>query len=83
MEAIEENWRTADLSDRTRAILAFAEKVAGEAAGTREEDLGPLREAGLGDAGILDVVAVVGVFSLFNVIADGLGIEDEPEWAAP
>jgi alkylhydroperoxidase family enzyme len=41
-----------------------------------------LREAGLSDRDILDVVGTVALFSYFNVIADALGVEPEPEWAS-
>ncbi len=41
------------------------------------EDLEPLRAVGLGDAGILDVVQVVGWFNHINRVADALGIDPE------
>lgn len=61
-------------------MLAFVEKAAGDAARVRREDVEALREAGLDDAAIFDVVSVVALFSYFNVVADALGVEGEPEW---
>ncbi len=41
------------------------------------EDLAPLRQAGLDDAGILDVCQVVAYFNYINRLADGLGVDLE------
>lgn len=40
-----------------------------------------LREHGLGDAGVSDAIQVVAYFNYVTRVADGVGIEDEPEWA--
>lgn len=80
---MESGWRDADLPEREVAILTFAEKVAKDASSVRESDLQPLRAVGMDDHGCFDVVAVVALFAFFNTIADGLGIDDEPEWDAP
>lgn len=42
-----------------------------------EDDLLPLREAGLDDRGIHDFAAVVAYFNFVNRIALGLGVELE------
>lgn len=39
-----------------------------------EDDLSPLREAGLSDEGILDANLTVAYFAYVNRIADGLGV---------
>ena len=44
-----------------------------------EAHLAPLREAGLDDRAIHDAVQVVSYFSYINRIADGLGVDLEPE----
>ena len=46
----------------------------------RREDFEGLRAAGLDDAAVHDVVQVTGFFNLYNRLADGLGIEPEPDW---
>ena len=43
-----------------------------------ETDLVALRNAGLGDEGIHDLVAVVAYFNFVNRMALGLGVELEP-----
>lgn len=62
-------------------MLEFAELLTLNPSSVTEGDVDRLREAGFGDADIVDIVHVVGMFSYFVRIADGLGIELEPERA--
>ena len=39
-----------------------------------------LRGAGFDDPAISQIVQITALFNYYNRIADGLGIEDEPEW---
>ena len=39
-----------------------------------------LRAAGWDDREISQIVQITALFAYYNRIADGLGIEDEPEW---
>ena len=64
---------------RLRALLQFAERLALDPAHASEAHLAPLREAGLDDRAIHDAVQVVSYFSYINRIADGLGVDLEPE----
>ena len=43
-------------------------------------DVEALRAHGYSDEAIHDAVQVTGYFNYVNRIADGVGIEDEPEW---
>ena len=40
-----------------------------------------LREHGLDDTTISDAIQVVSYFNYVTRVADGVGIEDEPEWS--
>jgi hypothetical protein len=40
-----------------------------------------MRGVGLDDAAISDAIQVVGYFNYVTRVADGVGIDDEPEWA--
>lgn len=75
---LQRDWRSAELSAREGALLAYADKLTRTPAGMVEEDLGPLREAGLSDAAILEANLVVAYFAYANRIADGLGVVLEP-----
>jgi uncharacterized peroxidase-related enzyme len=60
-------------------LAEFAEKLTRTPAETREEDLQALRAQGLSDRDILDAVEVISYFNYINRVADGLGIDPEPE----
>ena len=44
------------------------------------EHVEALRGYGFSDVAIHDIVQVTALFNYYNRIADGLGIDDEPEW---
>jgi len=46
------------------------------------EDADLLRGHGWNDVAIHDAIQVVSFFNYINRIAEGVGIEDEPEWDA-
>jgi len=75
------DYRQADLSPRERALCDFAVKLTHLAAEVGQEDIDALRAHGLDDAAISDAIQVVGYFNYVTRVADGVGIDDEPEWA--
>ncbi|MDX1577432.1 MAG: peroxidase-related enzyme [Gemmatimonadota bacterium] len=77
------DWRTAGLSPRLRALLAYAEKLTLDPARMEEGDLAPMRQAGLDDEAVLHACEVVAYFNFVNRMADGLGVELEPGWPHP
>lgn len=68
------------LSPRQKALLAFAVKLTKTPGKMRKEDVESLRDQGLSDTDILDAVEVVSYFNYINRVADGLGIDPEPDW---
>jgi uncharacterized peroxidase-related enzyme len=64
-------------------MLAFAEKLALTPAQIERQDVETLKEAGLDDRAISDLVQVVAYFSYINRIAEGLGVDLEPEMPPP
>ena len=75
------DYRKADLTPRERALCDFAVKLTHRAAEVDESDVDELRAQGLDDAAISDAIQVVGYFNYVTRVADGVGIEDEPEWS--
>jgi uncharacterized peroxidase-related enzyme len=63
------NFRTARLSPRERAMLAFAVKLTAEPWLIEEEDREALRRAGFSDRDIWDIAAVAGFFNMSNRVA--------------
>ncbi|HKK08893.1 MAG TPA: carboxymuconolactone decarboxylase family protein [Gemmatimonadota bacterium] len=63
------------LSERERALCAYAGALTRDPGAMRPDDLEPLRAAGLDDAGILDLNQVVAYFAYVNRLVLGLGVE--------
>ncbi|HEY4028059.1 MAG TPA: peroxidase-related enzyme [Candidatus Dormibacteraeota bacterium] len=63
------DWRKADVTERQRAMLAFAVKLAVEPARVEEEDLETLRGHGFSDEDIWDIGAITALFALSNRMA--------------
>ncbi len=83
VDALERDWQSAPLvriSERAAALSQHAVKLTREPAGIDEHDVDRLRHAGCSDAAIHDLTQVVGFFAYYNRLADGLGIDPEPDW---
>jgi len=79
VESLTDDYRNADLTTRHRAMLDYAWKLTRTPAAMSERDVEVLRAAGFDDAAIHDVAQVTSYFNYINRIADGLGVEPEPE----
>jgi uncharacterized peroxidase-related enzyme len=65
-----------------RALCEFAEKLTLRPASVGEADVASLRGMGLDDQAIHDAVQTIAYFNYINRIADGLGVDLEPEMPA-
>ena len=84
VDAIARDFKTAPLdriSARAATLCAHAEKLTLRPQEITDEDIEKLRAAGCDDVAISDVTQVVSLFNYFNRIANGLGIDPEPDWA--
>jgi alkylhydroperoxidase family enzyme len=57
-------------------------KLTHAAATVEQSDIDALREHGLDDTEISDAIQVIGYFNYVTRVADGVGIDEEPEWAS-
>ena len=64
------NFRKADITDRQRAMLTFAEKVALNSAALEEADYEAVRRHGFDDEDIWDIGAIAAFFALSNRMAN-------------
>jgi alkylhydroperoxidase family enzyme len=69
------------LTDRERALAAWARRLADDPNRTGPADVDALRSAGYDDAQILAITAFVGLRIAFSTINDALGVQPEPELA--
>lgn len=79
MEQVKKDYTRADLEPADRVMLDFVAKLTLTPGSMVERDLEPLREQGFDDHAIHDIVQVTGLFAYYNRLADGLGIDLEPE----
>jgi len=61
------------------ALLRYVEKVTLAPASCRREDVEALRASGATDEQIHAAVQVAGYFAYINRVADGLGVDPEPD----
>ncbi len=73
VRAVLEDYRTAPIPEKMRAMLAFLEKLTLRPAEVGPEDMEPLRAAGLADDEIEDAIHVCANFNVINRMADALG----------
>ena len=80
VEELSEDFRTADLDEKDRAMLEYVAKLTLEPWNMKEEDVENLRRKDFSDEAILDIAQVAGYFAFVNRLADGLGVELEHYW---
>ena len=69
------------LDEVDRAVYRFATKVAVDASSVDQADVDALREVGLADSDVADVVYAAAARSFFARVLDGLGAELDPQTA--
>ncbi len=72
-------WQDAPLTAPEFAFCAYAEKLTMTPAQVTAADVEALRRAGWSDREIHDGCQVIAYFNYINRIADGLGIDPEPD----
>ncbi len=77
--AVRRNWRRAGLEHATHALLEYGEQLTRSPSTVRLSDVERLRKIGWNDRAIHDAAQVVAYFNYINRIADGLGVDPEPD----
>jgi len=81
-EQIANNWRTADLDPRWRAMLAFASRVNEPGFAASDDEIDALRAAGFSDFDIWDIAAIAAFFGFSNRMAGLMDMRPNPEFYA-
>lgn len=81
VRGVMEDYRRAPLAEADRAMLDYAVKLTRDPGGMDADDVEALRRQGFDDAAILDICQVTGYYNYVNRLADGLGVELEPDWS--
>ena len=74
------NYRKADISERQRAMLAFALKVSHDSANIVEADFEALRGHGFSNEDIWDIGAITALFGLSNRMANLISLRPNDEF---
>ena len=77
MEALRRDWRTANLDERDRAMLAYVEKLTKNPVSIWRDDMETLRAVGFDDTAILQITLIAAWFNSINRVADALGVGRE------
>lgn len=72
MKQIKEDFETADISEKMKALLSVAGSVQKGGKHVREDQIKRARDAGASDKEIHDTVLIAALFCLFNRYVDGL-----------
>jgi uncharacterized peroxidase-related enzyme len=70
----------ADVTPADRAMLDYCVKLTTDPSSMRQADVQGLRDHGFDDTAISDIVQTAALFNYYDRLADGLGIDPEPEW---
>jgi uncharacterized peroxidase-related enzyme len=66
-----------DLTEKQKALITFARRVAEDPKRIGEKDINELRELGLDDAQIVEAIAVIAMSAFTNTFADTLNLADD------
>lgn len=61
-------------------MLEFCEKLTRTPSAMSAADVDHLRGLGFDDGAVHDIVQVTALFNYYDRLADGMGIDPEPEW---
>jgi uncharacterized peroxidase-related enzyme len=78
--AIMRDYRRAGLEPEEVAVMSFAEKITLHAHSVTAQDIQDLRQHGLTDAEILDVVLAASARSFFSKVLNAVGAEPDPAY---
>ncbi|MGZ9149071.1 MAG: carboxymuconolactone decarboxylase family protein [Candidatus Deferrimicrobiaceae bacterium] len=79
--AVLQDYRTAPISDREKALFAFIEKVNRDSSRIRKEDVEEVKAAGWSEEALYDAITVCALFNFYNKWTDAAGVGDMPDAA--
>lgn len=73
-----DDYRTAPLDARHRALFAFIDRMNAQSNQIRQPDIDALKAAGWTDEAIYDAITVCALFRFYNAWIDATGVHDMP-----
>jgi hypothetical protein len=78
VDAVLEDYRTAPIDDREKALFAFIEKMNAQSNQIRADEVARVKAAGWTDEAIYDAITVCALFKFYNAWIDATGVHDMP-----
>ncbi len=78
VDAVLEDFRTAPISVREKALFAFIERMNRESFSLQKEDVQAVIDAGWTQEAIYDAITVCALFNFYNKWVDATGVGDMP-----
>ena len=78
VDAVLEDYRTAPIDDREKALFAFIEKMNEQSNLIRREDVDRVKAVGWSDEAVYDAITVCALFRFYNAWIDATGVHDLP-----
>jgi alkylhydroperoxidase family enzyme len=78
VDAVLDDYRTAPISDRDKALFAFIDKMNRESNRMSRADIDAAKVAGLTEEALYDAISVCALFNFYNKWIDATGVHDMP-----
>ncbi len=73
-----EDYRSAPIDDREKALFAFIEKMNEQSNLVRRDDVDRVKAMGWSDEAVYDAITVCALFRFYNAWIDATGVHDLP-----
>jgi len=78
VDAVLEDYRTAPIDSREKALFALIDKVNRGSSQLRQDDVDEAKAAGWSDEALYDAMTVCALFNFYNTWIDATGVSDMP-----
>jgi alkylhydroperoxidase family enzyme len=78
VEAVLQDYRTAPIDAREKALFAFIDKMNRNSSVLQQEDVDEAKAAGWSDEALYDAITVCALFNFYNKWIDASGVSDMP-----
>ena len=78
VQAVLDDFRTAPISPREKALFAFIERMNGESFSLQPADVQAVIDAGWSQEAVYDAITVCALFNFYNKWTDATGVGDMP-----
>jgi alkylhydroperoxidase family enzyme len=78
VDAVLNDYRTASIDDRDKAMFEFIDKMNRESSRLQQQDLDKVKAAGWSDEALYDAITVCALFNFYNKWIDATGVSDMP-----